>query len=163
VHGLAQRVVAGDDGLADQRLGTLRGSLASNERRQPLPAHGLRARPRLVVGDHAAALLTACLGLLLALALVPAVGGGAAGPAAATTQAGGVEVGDDPHRHVLLVGLGGLVGLVGPVVALLVVLVVGVDPLLDELDASAGNVGPLILRHRLAVVGGDQTLDAQHL
>jgi hypothetical protein len=123
------------------------------------------ARPGLAVGEHAAALLAAGLGLLLALAaLVLAGGGGAAGPAAATTQAGGVEVGDDPHRHVLLVGLGGLVVLVlfvAVVFVLFVVIVLGVDPLLDNLDTSAGNVGPLLPGQRLAALG-DQPLYAQH-
>src|SRR5690606_31657632 len=93
-----------------------------------------------------------------------AFGAGAAGNAA-TTQAGGGEVGHDPHRHVLLVGLGGPVVLVlrlVAVLALLVVLVLGVDPLLDDVDASAGGAGPLLLGQRLAVLG-DQPLDAQHL
>ena len=164
IHGLAQRAVAGYDGLADEGLGTLRGGLAGHERGQPLAAHRLRARPGLVVGDHAAALLALLLarrlGLLLALALVAL--GAAARAGTATAQAGGVEVGDDPHRPVLLVGLGGLVLLVGAVLGVLVPLVLGVDPLLDDLDASAGNVGPLLLGQRLAVLG-DQPLDAQHL
>jgi hypothetical protein len=130
------------------------------------------ARPRLVVGDHAAALLAlglgAGLGLLLALALVVAA---AVAGRPASVKPGGGEVGDHPHRHVGLVRISGRVVLlvavlpglvVGPVIVGVAVLVLGVDPLLDEVDAGTRHLRPLVLGQRLALVV-DQPGDAQHL
>ncbi len=123
--------------------------LAGHERGQPLAAHRLRAGPGLVVGDDAAALLAAGLGLARrSRPVVPRRRRPV--PSVRPTrlrddEAGGVEVGDDPHGHVLLVGLGGLVVLVvllaGLVLVGVVVLVLGVDPLLDDWTRAPGTFG----------------------
>ena len=165
VHRLGERELASDDGLTDEGLGSLRRGLAGEELAQPVAADNFRAGPRLVVRDDESALLARCLGgrLLVLLAGLGLARAGEVGPA--LDESGGLGVAADPHgsEHLHRLRVGGVLVRVVAVVAVL-----GVLPLADHHDGSAGQVRPLVLGYWLAVGRADvvrqpESVDVAHL
>ena len=163
VHRLGERELTSDDGLTDEGLGSLRRGLAGEELAQPVSADDLGAGPGLVVRDDEAALLACCLGrsLVVILAGVGLARAGEVGPA--LDESGGLGVAADPHgsEHLHRLRIGGAL-------VFAVVTGLGVLPLADHYDGSAGHIGPLVLGDRLSVGGADvvrqpESVDVAHL